>query len=81
MVKAWEVEQPGRTKKAQESRQKFLESRAIKEERGGGGSVATEEEQQSTAVSVMSEGSSFQIPLANTGPVKIWQMDLSQFTV
>lgn len=33
MVQAWEVEQPGRCKAAQESRQKFLEARAIREEK------------------------------------------------
>ena len=72
MVQAWEVEQPGRSKKAQESRQKFLDSHAIKE------SGTSTEEDQSTAVSVLSEGSTA-VPHPNTGPVKITQMDLSPF--
>lgn len=33
MVQAWEAEQPGRCKAAQESRQKFLDARAIREEK------------------------------------------------
>ena len=32
MVQAWETEQPGRNKKAQESRNKFLATRAIKDD-------------------------------------------------
>lgn len=73
MVQAWEVEQPGRSKKAQESRQKYLDAHAIKE------SVPTStEEDQSTALSVLSDGSTA-VPHPNTGPVKITQMDLSPF--
>lgn len=77
MVQAWEVEQPGRSKKAQESRQKFLEARAIKENTA----VPSAEEDQSTAAaSVVSEGSTI-VPHPNTGPVKIVQMDLSPYIV
>ena len=76
MVQAWEVEQPGRTKKAQESRQKFLDSHAIKENVGPG----TEEDHSTAAVSVISEGSTV-VPHPNTGPVKIVQMDLSPYIV
>ena len=72
MVQAWEIEQPGRSKKAQESRQKFLEAHTIKECASG------TEEDQSTAVSVLSEASTT-VPHPNTGPVKITQMDLSPF--
>jgi len=73
MVQAWEAEQPGRGRKAQESRQKFLESRALKD------ASAAPEEDQSTAISVLSESSS--IPQPPTGPVQIRQMDLSPFIV
>ena len=31
MLRAWETEQPGRQKKAQQSRQKFLDTHAIRE--------------------------------------------------
>ena len=78
MMQAWEVEQPGRTKKAQESRQKFLDVRAIKESSICGPN--SEEDQSTVAVSVISEGSTT-IPHPNTGPVKIIQMDLSPFIV
>ena len=74
MVQAWEVEQPGRSKKAQESRQKYLDAHAIKE------SAPSTEEDQSTALSMLSEGSTA-VPHPNTGPVKIMQMDLSPFTM
>ena len=74
MVQAWEVEQPGRSKKAQESRQKFLDTHAIKE------SGPSTDEDQSTAVSVLSETSTV-VPHPNTGPVKITQMDLSPFVM
>lgn len=78
MMQAWEVEQPGRTRKAQESRQKFLDARVIKESSISGPS--TEEDQSTVAVSIISEGSTV-IPHPNTGPVKIAQMDLSPFIV
>jgi hypothetical protein len=70
MVQAWEAEQPGRSKKAQESRQKFLEARAIQEEKGG------EEELISTSTL---ESIPASVPRPNVGPVKIWQMDLTPF--
>lgn len=79
MMQAWEVEQPGRSKKAQESRQKFLDARAIKESSSNTNEPSTEED-QSTAVSVLSEGSTI-IPHPNTRPVKITQMDLTPFVV
>ena len=74
MIQAWEVEQPGRAKKAQESRQKFLDENAIKENTA----PSIEEDQSTVAVSVISEGSTT-VPQPNTGPVKIIQMDLSPF--
>ena len=61
MVQAWEAEQPGRCKAAQESRQKFLEARAIRQEK-------TPDEESTEGVL-----------RPNTGPVKIWQMDLTPF--
>lgn len=70
MVQAWEAEQPGRCKAAQESRQKFLDARAIREEKAG-----TEEEESSTSTV---EGVP-PVPRPNTGPVRIWQMDLTPF--
>lgn len=69
MVQAWEAEQPGRCKEAQESRQKFLDARAIRED--------NEDESNSTSTI---EGAST-MPHPNTGPVKIWQMDLTPFTM
>lgn len=68
MVQAWETEQPGRSKKAQESRQKFLASRAIKDGESEG-------EQSSGGEGVG------QLPVPPTGPVRIWQMDLTPFIV
>lgn len=72
MVQAWEAEQPGRCKAAQESRQKFLDARAIPEVK-----VGNEEDDGSTSTV---DGSN-PVPRPNTGPVKIWQMDLTPFIV
>ena len=69
MVHVWDVEQPGRSKKAQESRQKFLAARAIKDE------STKEEEVKETG------DRDTHIPKPNTGPVKLWQMDLTPFTM
>lgn len=69
MVQAWEAEQPGRCKEAQESRQKFLDARAIQDEK------ATDDELNSTSTIDCMLG----VPRPNTGPVKIWQMDLTPF--
>lgn len=70
MVQAWEAEQPGRTKKALESRRKFLEARAIQENDPVGKS--------GSATDVLASKQS-DVPKPNTGPVKIWQMDLTPF--
>lgn len=72
MMQAWEAEQPGRCKKAHESRQKFLEARAIKEEK------VAEDELNSTSTLDSIPASA---PRPNLGPVKIWQMDLTPFTM
>lgn len=69
MVQAWETEEPGRTKKAQASRQKFLEARAIIEEGEEGAQSATDVAQKQD------------VPKPNTGPIKIWQMDLTPYTL
>ncbi len=71
MVQAWETEQPGRCKKAQESRQKFLDARAIREEKANDDDFA----------STSTLDSPHPQPQPNTGPVKIWQMDLTPFTM
>jgi len=71
MVQAWEAEQPGRTKKAQESRRKFLEARSVKEDDPG--------KTQGSAVDVRVSPKQADVPQPNTGPVKIWQMDLTPF--
>ena len=71
MVRAWETEQPGRCKAAQESRQKFLDARAIRDEKAG--AIDEDESTSSTA-----EGTPT-VPRPNTGPVRIWQMDLTPF--
>ncbi len=73
MVQAWETQEPGRSKKAIKSRQKFLDTRAIREgtqgpaggggDNGGGGNSTSETG----------------IPQPNIGPVKINQMDLTPF--
>ena len=69
MVQAWEAEQPGRCKQAQESRQKFLDARAIREEKANDDDI--------TSTSTLEGGHPH--PQPNTGPVKIWQMDLTPF--
>lgn len=66
MVQAWETEQPGRTKKAQESRHKFLAARAIKD--------------GLSDVDISTDGGNG-LPTPPTGPVKIVQMDLAPFYV
>ncbi len=71
MVQAWEAEQPGRTKKAQESRRKFLEAHAIREENSNQG--------EGSATDVQTLSKQPDIPKPNTGPTKIWQMDLTPF--
>ena len=73
MMQAWEAEQPGRCKKAQESRQKFLEARAIREEK------PAEDELNST--STLDGAPQTSVLRPNLGPVKIWQMDLTPFTM
>ena len=74
MVQAWETAQPGRCKEAQESRKKFLESRAIREK------GENENELNSTPNLIVEGGVPNINPLhPNTGPVKIWQMDLTPF--
>lgn len=40
MVQAWETEEPGRSKKAIDSRKKFLEARGIKEDQPVNGGQA-----------------------------------------
>ena len=71
MVQAWEAEQPGRTKKAIESRRKFLEAHSIKDDHG---------KKQGSAVDVLAASSKqADFPKPNIGPVKIWQMDLTPF--
>lgn len=67
MVEAWEMQEPGRTQKAQQSRQKFLETHTIHED-------GKEEED---IQSVTGE----QKLKPNTGPIEIQQMDLTPFTL
>ena len=78
MVQAWEAEQPGRQKESIKSRQKFLESRAIDEKM-----AADEEDSSSSTATVDPEPavSTPSLPRPNTGPVKIWQMDVTPFVV
>ena len=72
MVQAWETQQPGRCKQAQESRQKFLDARAIREEKPN--------EDDIISTSTLEGGNApTPHPQPNTGPVKIWQMDLTPF--
>ena len=68
MVQAWEAEQPGRCKQAQESRQKFLDAHLLRDDKGN------EEELNSTSTVDQAN-----LPRPNLGPVKIRQIDLTPF--
>jgi len=74
MQQAWEVAQPGRCKEAQDSRQKFLEVQAIKEEK-------TNDEETTPSSMAESTPPPSNVPRPNVGPVKIRQMDLTPFFV
>eukprot|EP00731_Ephydatia_muelleri_P031980 Em0023g487a len=71
MIQAWEAEQPGRTKKGMESRQKFLESQGLSREGVGGG-----DEDQCAVVILVSEMFS---PQPFSTSVSLKELDLSSF--
>lgn len=81
MMLGWEAAQPGRCKAAQKSRHKFLEARAIRDEKPqidkhAADKMANEEEENSMS---NLEAGTPTVPRPNTGPVRIWQMDFTPF--
>ncbi|KAL5457345.1 hypothetical protein EMCRGX_G034594 [Ephydatia muelleri] len=70
MVQAWEAEQPGRTKKGMESRQKFLESQGLSKNPGEG-------EDQSTVAPATSDVPTVGVPTSLRPALR--ELDLSPY--